>query len=137
MAMYRFMFWKNVQKIDINMVTAYWCFFFFFYYQLANKFPNYIIMKWTEMYTPPKFYGKADDTFWLLFNCHLQKLCSLMRFWLEKLKCGFCHSIHSWKISCLATICTKSNWKITFLKVIRFSLYTETRQKNHFNKKLK
>ena len=46
------------------MVTAYWCFFFFFYYQLANKFPNYIIMKWTEMYPPPKFYGKADDTFW-------------------------------------------------------------------------
>ena len=62
------------------MVTAYWCFFFFFYYQLANKFPNYIIKKWTEMYPPPKFYGKSDDTSWLLFNCHLQKLCSLMRF---------------------------------------------------------
>ena len=31
------------------------------------------------------------------FPSHLKKLRSKLRFWLEKLNCGFFHSFHSWK----------------------------------------
>ena len=31
------------------------------------------------------------------FPSHLKKLCSILRFWLEKLNCGFFHSFHSRK----------------------------------------
>ena len=31
------------------------------------------------------------------FPSHLKKLRSILRFWLEKLNCGFFHSFHSWK----------------------------------------
>ena len=36
---------------------------------------------------------------YILFNfpSHLKKLRSILRFWLEKLNCGFFHSFHSWK----------------------------------------
>ena len=35
-----------------------------------------------------KFYGKAGVVSWLPFS-HLKKLCSILRFWLKKLNCGF------------------------------------------------
>ena len=31
------------------------------------------------------------------FPSHWKKLRSILRYWLEKLNCGFCHSFHSWK----------------------------------------
>ena len=41
-----------------------------------------------------KFYGKVGVT----FPSHLKKLRSILRFWLEKLNCGFFYSsFHSWK----------------------------------------
>ena len=33
----------------------------------------------------------------LTFSSHLKKLCSILRFWLEKLNCRYFHSFHSWK----------------------------------------
>ena len=43
-----------------------------------------------------KFYGKVGGISWFLPS-HLKKFRSLLRFWLEKLNCGFFHSLHSRK----------------------------------------
>ena len=52
-----------------------------------------IYLKVTKVFFS-KFYGKVGVLFWLLFPSHLKKLHSTLRFWLEKLNCGFFHSFH-------------------------------------------
>ena len=40
---------------------------------------------------------KSRCNIWVSFPSHLKKLRSILRFWLEKLNCGFFHSFHSRK----------------------------------------
>ena len=43
-----------------------------------------------------KFYGKSRCLILITFPSHLKNLCSIiLRFWLERLNCGFFHSFHS------------------------------------------
>ena len=52
---------------------------------------------WTKIFFS-KFYGKVPGCCILVtFPSYWKKVCSILRFWFEKLNCGYFHSFHSWK----------------------------------------
>ena len=65
-------------------------------YHIAPKPPIHMLLILTNL--PKKmYYVLWARIFGVSFPSHLKKLCSILRFWLEKLNCGFFHSFHSRK----------------------------------------
>ena len=65
-----------------------------------------------------KFYEKVG-VISLFFPSHLNELCSILRFWLEKLKCGFFHSFHSRKNTTKQLFQSYRKYLTTYLPVER------------------
>ena len=96
--------WYDEWSLSCNTHTQKWNLFIFLIDFLRFFKFGYFNYRTTSFVKEKRYFIQITDyRYYILvsFPSHLKKLRSILRFWFEKLNCGFFHSFYSWKTTFL------------------------------------